>query len=90
MADDAPSPHGLAALAVSASLLEALLRQGAIDRATVEAVLKEATTYAQALCIDCSPEVERETQRLLKEMRIAGEPPAVAEESSTAAAPADR
>ena len=90
MADDAPSPHGLAALAISASLVEALVKQGIIDQATVEAILKEANLYAQALCIDCSPEVERETQRLLKEMRIAGEPPAVAEEPSTAAAPADR
>jgi len=90
MADDMSSPHGLAALAISASLVEALVKQGIIDQATVQAILKEANLYAQALCIDCSPEVERETQRLLKEMRIAGEPPAVAEESSTAAAPADR
>jgi hypothetical protein len=66
MADDAPSPHGLAALAISVSLVEALLKQGVIDRATVEATVKEATLYAQALCIDCSPDVERETQRILK------------------------
>jgi hypothetical protein len=90
MADDTPSSHGLAALAISASLVEALVKQGIIDQATVEAILNEANLYAQALCIDCSPEVERETQRLLKEMRIPGEPPAGAEEPSTAAAADDR
>ena len=90
MADDTSSPHGIAALAISASLVEALVKQGIIDQATIEVVLKEANLYAQALCIDCSPEVERQTQRLLKEMRIAGDPPAVAEEPSTAEAPTDR
>jgi hypothetical protein len=90
MADDAPSPHGLAALAISASLIEVLAKQGIIDQGAVDAILKEASLYAQALCIDCSPEVERETQRLLKEMRLRGEPPAVAEEPSTAAAADDR
>lgn len=89
MAEDAPSPHGLAALAVSASLLEALLRQGAIDRATVEAILKEATTYAQALCIDCSPEVERETLRIVRLIGKPEEPVAVAA-SATAEIADDR
>ncbi|SEP41826.1 hypothetical protein SAMN02990966_05975 [Rhodospirillales bacterium URHD0017] len=87
MADNAPSPHGLAALAVSASLLEALLRRGAIDRATVEAILKEATTYAQALCIDCSPEVERETLRIVGLIGTPEEP--VVEAASATAAIAD-
>ena len=90
MAEDTPSPHGLAALAISASLVEALVKQGIIDQAAVEAILKDAHPYAQALCIDCSPEVERETQRLLKEIRIPGEPPAIAEQPSTAAAADDR
>jgi hypothetical protein len=90
MAEDTPSPHGLAALAISASLVEALVKQGIIDQAAVEAILKDANPYAQALCIDCSPEVERETQRLLKEIRIPGEPPAIAEQPSTAAAADDR
>lgn len=90
MADDATSPHGLAALAISVSLVETLLKQGVIDQATVEATLKEANLYAQALGIDCSPEVERETQRILNDMRTPGEPPAVAEEPSTAAAADDR
>lgn len=79
MADDAPSPHGLAALAISVSLAETLLKQGVIDQATVEAILKDANLYAQALCIDCSPEVEHETQRLLKEIRLPGEQATLAE-----------
>ena len=82
MADEAPSPHGLAALAISVSLVEALRKQGVIDPATVEAALKEANLYAQALCIDCSPEVERETQRILKEIRVPGEPATAAEPST--------
>ena len=90
MADDAPSPHGLAALAISVSLIETLRKQGVIDQATVEASLKEAKLYAQALCLDCSPEVERQTQRILTEMRMPDEPPAVTEEPSTAAAADDR
>jgi hypothetical protein len=89
MADDAASAHGLAALATSVSLCEALLKQGVIDQATVEAVLKEASLYAQALCLDCPPEVERETQRLLKQIRLPSEP-ATAAEPPTAAADEDR
>ena len=69
MADDPPSPHGLAALAISMSLVQALLKQGLIDLVTVEAALKEAGLYAQALCIDCSPEVERETIRIVKQIK---------------------
>jgi hypothetical protein len=86
MAEDAPSPHGLAALAISVSLIETLLKQGVIDQATVEATLKEANLYAQALCIDCSPEVERETQRILKLVRMPGGPAAAAEKSTAAVA----
>jgi hypothetical protein len=86
MADDAPSPHGLAALAVSVSFLEVLLKQGVIDRVTVEATLKEATTYAQALCIDCSPEVERETLRIVGLLGTPEEPVAVAASSTVAVA----
>jgi hypothetical protein len=85
MADDQPSPHGLAALAISVSLVQALLKQGLIDRATVEASLKEAGLYAQAFCIDCSPEVERETLRIVKQIKPE-EPVAVAD-ASIATAP---
>jgi hypothetical protein len=85
MADDQPSPHGLTALAISVSLVQALLKQGLIDRATVEASLKEAGLYAQALCIDCSPEVERETLQIVKQIKPE-EPVAVAD-ASIATAP---
>jgi hypothetical protein len=83
MADD-PSPHGLAALAISVSLVDALRKQGLIDQATVEAILKEARMYAQALCIDCSPEVERETQRIVRLIRMPEEQAKVAEPSTVA------
>ena len=86
MADQPASPQGIAGLAISVSLIEALLKQGAIDQATVEAILKEAILYAQALCLDCAPEMERETQRLLSQIRLpsepaAAEPPAAAAET---------
>ena len=89
MADDMSSPHGLAALAISASLVEALVKQGIIDQATVQAILKEANLYAQALCIDCSPEVERETLRIVGLIGTPEEPAAVAA-SATAAIADDR
>jgi hypothetical protein len=82
MPDDPPSPHGLAALALSVSFVQALLRQGVIDRATFEATLKEAGVYAQALCLDCSPEVERETLRIVKQIK----PEAAVADASTAEA----
>ena len=85
MADDAPSPHGLAALAISVSLVEILLKQGVIDQATVEATLKEANLYVQAFCVDCSPEVERQTQRILKLVRVPGEQAAAAGPTPAAA-----
>ena len=84
MADDPPSPHGLAALAISVSFVQALQKQGLIDRATVDVTLKEAGLYAQALCIDCSPEVERETMRIVR--LIKPEEPAAVADASTAAA----
>ena len=62
----APSPQALAALAVAASLMEALLKRGVIDRSAVDDTLKDAASYAQALCVDCSPELERGVQHLLK------------------------
>lgn len=63
---EAPSPQAMAALAVVASLIETLARRGVIDRAAVDDTLKDAASYAQALCADCAPETEREVQRLLK------------------------
>lgn len=61
----APSPHAVAALALAASLLEALVKRGAIDRPGVDDMLRDAASYAQALCADCPSEVEGHVQRLL-------------------------
>jgi hypothetical protein len=65
--------------------IHALLKQSLIDRATVEASLKEAGLYTQALCIDCSPEVERETLRIAKQIKP--EEPVPVADASIAAAP---
>jgi hypothetical protein len=62
---EAPSPQALAALAVVASLMEALSRRGVIDSIAVDDTLRDAASYAQALCADCPAEVERGVQRLL-------------------------
>lgn len=69
---EAPSPQSLAALSVVASLIETLARRGVIDRDAVDDTLRDAASYAQALCADCTPEVEREVQRLLKMIGEAG------------------
>ena len=53
----------------SVSFVQVLLKQGLIDRATLDAFSKEAGLYAQALCIDCSPEVERETMQIVKQIK---------------------
>lgn len=56
----------MAALAIVASLMEALLKRGVIDRTAVDDTLRDAMSYAQALCTDCPPEVEGGVQRLLR------------------------
>ena len=65
---DAPSAQALTALAVVLSLVDALLKRGVIDQAAVDATLKDAGNYAQALCVDCSREMEHKVQRLLDEI----------------------
>jgi hypothetical protein len=62
---EGPSAQALAALAAVMSLVEALFKRGVIDQPAVDTMLREAGTYAQALCVDCSHEVEREVQQLL-------------------------
>src|SRR5262249_28235258 len=57
---EAPSVQALTALAVVMSLVEALVKRGVIDQSALDATLKNAGTNAQALCADCSREVERE------------------------------
>jgi hypothetical protein len=67
MNEEAPAPaaQALASLAVSAALMEALLKRGVIDQADVDPIMKDAGSYVAAFCTGCSPEVEREAQRLL-------------------------
>lgn len=66
-----PSAQAVTALAVVMSLVEALLKRGVIDPAAVDDVLRDAGTYAQALCVDCSREAETEVKRLLEEVGTA-------------------
>lgn len=90
MAEERPSPHGLAALALSTSLLQVLLKHGVIDDATVASIVKEAGLYAQALCTDCSPEVERETLRIVKLIKSEAAVPAVDSATEEATGPSQR
>ena len=62
---EAPSAHAATALAVVMSLVDTLLKRGVVDHAAVDAMLKDALTYSQALCVDCSREMEREVRELL-------------------------
>jgi hypothetical protein len=66
--DQAPSAQALTALAVVMSLVVALVKRGVIDQTALDATLKDAGIYAQALCVDCSREMEREVKRLLGEI----------------------
>jgi hypothetical protein len=65
MADGTSSAAGLAGLALTASLMEALLKQGVIDRTAVDAIIRDSASYVDALCTDCGPEIERDARRLL-------------------------
>jgi hypothetical protein len=61
----APSPQALAGLAVTASILEALLRREILDQTAVHVILKDAGSYISALSTDFAPEIERDARRLL-------------------------
>ena len=65
MADETSAAQGLAGLAVSASLMEALLKRGIIEQADADTIIRDAASYVAAFSTDCGPEVEREAQRLL-------------------------
>jgi len=65
MADQTSAAHALAGLAISASLMEALLKRGVIEQADVDPIIGDAASYVAAFCIDCGPEVERDARRLL-------------------------
>jgi hypothetical protein len=66
MADDVSAAQALAGLAVSAALMEALLKRGVIEQADVEPIISDAASYVAAFCSDCGPEVERDARQLLK------------------------
>ncbi len=65
MADETPAAQALAGLAMSASLMEALLKRGVIEQADAEAIVRDAASYVTAFCTDSGPEVEREALRVL-------------------------
>jgi hypothetical protein len=72
-ANSPPSAQAIAALGLAASLMESLVRGGLIDQEVIDAIVKDAASYVQALCTDCPPEVERQAQAILK---LLGKPPA--------------
>ncbi len=65
MADAIPAAQALAGLAMSASLVEALLKRGVLEQSDVDPIIRDAASYVTAFCTDCGPEVEREALRLL-------------------------
>jgi hypothetical protein len=65
MAVEAPNAQALAGLAMSASLMEALLKRGVIQQTDVDPIIHDAASYVAALCTECEAEVEREALRLL-------------------------
>ena len=64
--DEGGLSYAMASLAVTATLLDTLVKQGVIEKAVADAVIKDANCYVQALCVGCSPELERDTQRILQ------------------------
>jgi alkylation response protein AidB-like acyl-CoA dehydrogenase len=66
MTEETPAAQAVASLALSSSLMEALLRRGVIEQADAETIIRDAASYAAAFCTDAAPEVEREALRILK------------------------
>ena len=64
MANQSPA-QALAGLALCASLMEALLKRGVLERAAIDPIIQDAASYVAAFCTDCGPEIEREALRLL-------------------------
>jgi hypothetical protein len=58
--------YAMAGVTLTAALFDTLVKQGVIDQALAEATIKDAGAYVQALCVDCSPELERSTLRILQ------------------------
>lgn len=79
MAIDTSGAQALAGLAMSASLMEALLKRGIIEQKDVDPIVNDAASYVAAFCTDCAAEVEREAMRLLAQVGKAGRDVAPAE-----------
>ena len=72
MAVETPAAQALAGLALSASLMETLVRRGVIEQAEVDSIVRDAASYVAAFCTDCGAEVEREALRLLAQIGKTG------------------
>lgn len=66
MTEDTPAAQALASLALSSSLMEALLKRGVIEGADAATIIRDAASYVAAFCTDAAPEVEREALRILE------------------------
>jgi hypothetical protein len=66
MADETSAAQAFAGLAMSASLMEALLKRGLIEQADVDAIMGDAASNVAAFCTDRGPEVEREALQVLE------------------------
>ena len=65
MGEEVVAAQAIAGLAMSAALMEGLLKRGLIEEADVGTILRDAASYAAAFCVEAAPEVERESLRLL-------------------------
>ncbi|GEP60237.1 hypothetical protein [Reyranella soli] len=66
MTEETPAAQAVAGLALSSSLMEALMKRGVIDKAGAETIIRDAASYVAAFCTDAAPEVEQEALRILK------------------------
>ena len=66
MTEQKPAAQAIAGLALSSSLMEALLKRGMIEQTDAETIIRDAASYVAAFCIDAPPEIEREALRILK------------------------
>lgn len=83
MAVESSPAQALAGLAMSASLMEALLKRGVLEQKDVDLIVADATSYVAAFCTDCAAEIEREAMRLLAQVGKAGRDVAPADPGPT-------
>jgi hypothetical protein len=65
VADETAAAQAFAGLAMSASLMEALLKRGLIEKADVAVIMRDAASNVAAFCTDRGPDVEREALQVL-------------------------